>query len=245
MKAMGRRNFFTTTMIAVPGVLLATAKQSREIAGDPVSEQAISEFSRIAQDIALQNRVAPDHIRRFAGTLRIFDAHMEAAGVHDRMYRHLDGFRAGEIPYDLIDAAWKKHGVNFNRDYLGKSLRVTPDTVRRGKRMLRENRGVLYLKLADGLERFAANSMQFAPAAVLLRPDGVEVTGAGGPAIRPASDDDSWDCLCAAMVVEGYVLAFLCAAGLVVTCVPAAAMLGIVALMEVFNFCDSKGCFAE
>jgi hypothetical protein len=260
MEKTTRRMFCGTAIMAAPALTLLA--KDREIEGgfsdssDPIFDALAGEFTRVTTDGA-QFGFKSEHFRRYAGFMRILDAHMEGKGLNRELnksmdeddFHRLDPVRAAKSTVEY----WRKHNVEMREDELTERLMVDWRSYSEIKKAIKKQGGVhaLNVKVAELFERKAKE---------------YETSSfRGGPVIRegrvsfPRQSDRplfmkaqyEWlgtivlgvdiDCLCKAMVTVGSLFSLLCI-GFPVACIPAAIFLAIEKLMEGFDFCDPHKC---
>ncbi|NLT66991.1 MAG: hypothetical protein GXX84_10350 [Acidobacteria bacterium] len=262
MEKLARRTFCGTALLGFPLLYL----QAKEIGGllegskgsDPIMESISQEFYRITADGAA-NGYRPEHFRRYAGIIKTFDAHMEATGINREFDQRLDDndhhrMNPHRTARDTV-RYWETRGIYLNQDDLAGGLVMDPITYRRMKKAIRKQGGIrnLHDKIAAALEQKAKECEKTA-----LKGGAVIRNGRlGFPTLRQpefvnaqlpfdlsmsALLGTNMHCLCKAMLVEGALLAVVCAVGIVPVCAPAAALLVVERLLESFNFCDPGKC---
>jgi hypothetical protein len=260
MEKTTRRMFCSTAILATPALTLLAKDQGIEggfsDSSDPLFEALADEFTRVTADGA-QFGFKAEHFRRYAGFMRMVNAHMEGKGLNrelnkrmdeDDFYR-LDPVRAAKSTVEY----WRKHNMEMREDELTERLTMDWRSYIETKKAIKKQGGIgaLNLKVAELFERKAKE---------------YETSSfRGGPVIRegrisfPRQNDRpffikaqlEWfgtaflgvdiDCLCKAMVTVGAFFSLLCI-GFPIACIPGAMLLAIEKLMEGFDICDPHKC---
>ncbi len=266
MEKIGRRSFCGMAAMAVPLICL-NAKLGGNSPGqaDAVIDSLADEISQVTKD-GVQKGFRGEHMRRYAGVVRTFDAYLEQKGNNKDFDNKLD-----DDDYSQINPAytaritteyWKKRAIDFDEDELAAQLAaITPADYRAMKQAIKKRGGirVLHKGTSDLFERKAkeydahANKegadlekvpIQFPFRSKSSRSNFIQVQDFPDPSqLMLMSIGNSADCLCKALLVEGSILAMLCATVVCPECCPiSAVMLAIKDLLEAFGACNSNRC---
>jgi len=260
MEKMNRRVFCGTSLLTLPLVSAFAGENKNNVCSDisdPIMDVLADEFAKTTYDGA-RDGFGSEHFRRYAGHIRILDAHLHAEGTNKKLDKKMD-----EDDYHLLDPErtvrmtteyWKKHGILMNEDTLREQISFDMDSYRLIKKAIKKRGGVrsLHESVAEALERKARESETTVFRGGPIVRNGLVMFPAAGNShqIKPAElilDFHSFigvdlDCLCKAMAVEGAVLALLCAFGCVPCCVPSAVLLAIEILINSNGACDPTLC---
>jgi hypothetical protein len=259
-----RRMFCGTALLAFPMLQMFTAcKQgiADDLVGapDPLLDTLADEFTRISADGA-QNGFRAEHFRRYAELTRIFDAHLESQGTNQEIDRRLDKddvqkLNPAQAAHNAVNY-WRRHGIDFREDELADRLTMDSRAYREAKKEIKKMGGahVLHTRIADALERKAKEyETAVLRGGAAVRDGRVSFPGKGmgtQPRFMNVQFYESMssyylnlNCLCRAMVVEGAILALLCAIGFCPAfCAPAALLLALEKLLEGLGLCNPGGC---
>jgi hypothetical protein len=261
MEKTTRRMFCGTAILATPALTLLAKDQGIEggfsDSHDPLYDALADEFTRVTADGA-QFGFKSEHFRRYAGFMRIVNAHMEGKGLNRELnkrmdeddFHRLDPVRAAKSTVEY----WRKHNVEMREDDLTERLMMDWRSYTEIKKAIKKQGGVgaLNAKVAEVFERKAKE---------------YETSSfRGGPVIRegrisfPRQNDQQlfikaqweWlgtiilgfdiDCLCRAMVTTGAICGLICVFGVPVACIPSAFLLAFEKLMEGLDLCDPHKC---
>ena len=251
--------------MAIPLVCL-NAKFGENPSGqsDAVIDSLADEISQITKD-GIQHGFKGEHLRRYAGVVRTFDAYLEEKGTNkgfdDRLdmddYSQLNPAHTARITTQY----WQKRAINFDEDELAAQLAITPEEYREMKRAIKKRGGIRALnkEASDLFERkakefdanankdgadFKKGAFRFPFRPQSSRSNFVQVQDFPDPSqLMIMATGSSMDCLCKALLVAGCMLAIafegvICAQ----CCVVAALMIGMENLLEAFGACNASRC---
>ena len=265
MEKIGRRSFCGTVAMAIPLVCL-NAKFGENSSGqsDAVIDSLADEISQITKD-GIQHGFKGEHLRRYAGVVRTFDAYLEEKGTNkgfdDRLdmddYSQLNPAHIARITTQY----WQKRAINFDEDELAAQLAITPEEYREMKKAIKKRGGIRALnkEASDLFERkakefdanankdgadFKKGAFRFPFRSQSSRSNFVQVQDFPDPSeLMLMATGTSVDCLCKSLLVEGSILGLICATGLCPPCcAAAAAMIALKNLLEAFGACNASRC---
>jgi len=224
MDTIARRTFCGTALMGLPLLkLTAEDRSGRDDGPSPIIDNLADEISRITSDGA-QNGFKGEHFRRYAAVMRTFDAVLEDKGINRDLdkeldeddYHKLDLRRASETAVDY----WNKHGIAFDQGNLASLMAIDAAKYREIKKAMKRHGGVraIHRSTADVFERKAKEHGEHGVALLkggpTLRNDRVVLPRFRGPEFVLAQydmffSDVSIDCLCKALLTEGYILVIL------------------------------------
>ncbi len=262
MERTTRRTFCSAAALAVPALpLLAHGKGAGENdvsdRQDLIFNALAGEFVRVTADGA-QFGFKAEHFRRYAGFIRVFDAHMESTGLNREFdkrldeddFHRLDPARAAKSAVDF----WRKHDVDMPEDELTARLMMDRNFYIEGKKAIKKLGGIraVYAKAAEVFERKAKEyeTSSFRGNPVVREGRIVFPRQNGQPEFMKVQLDYllsitvgfNLDCLCRAMVVAGAASSLLCILGVPPLCIPGATLLALEKLMEGLRLCDPGKC---
>jgi hypothetical protein len=219
MDTIARRSFCGTALMGLPLLKLAAEGRSgRDDGPSPIIDNLADEISRITFDGA-QHGFNGEHFRRYAGVMRTFDAVLEDKGINreldkeldDDDYYKLDLRRASEATVDY----WNKHGIAFDQGNLASLMAIDAAKYREIKKAIKRQGGVraIHRSAAEAFEHKAREHGEHGAALLKVRPtlhnERVVFPGIKEPEFVLAQFDSSIDCLCKALLTEGYILVIL------------------------------------
>jgi hypothetical protein len=256
MDSMARRTFCGTALMTLPLLKLsAGARSVREDSPSPIIDGLADEVSRITAEGA-RNGFRGEHFRRYAGVMRTLDAVLEDKGINREVDKHLDAddynkldpARAAHIVVDY----WNKHGISFNEGDLATSLAIDATSYREIKKAIKRQGGIrpLHGYAADAFDRKAKEygtvSFKGGPLfrdnrLVLPHPREAEFIPAQWEFVGLTFGADV-NCLCKAMLTEGYILIILgfFSGGVLDTI--GSLLIAIANLMMIFGVCNPAMC---
>jgi hypothetical protein len=265
MEKIGRRSFCGTVAMAIPLVCL-NAKFGENSSGqsDAVIDSLADEISQITKD-GIQHGFKGEHLRRYAGVVRTFDACLEEKGSNQDFDNRLDMDDYSQLnpayTARITTQYWQKRAINFDEDELTAQLAITPEEYREMKKAIKKRGGIraLHREVSDLFERkakeydanankdgadFKKGAFRFPFRPQSSRSNFVQVQDFPDPSqLMIMAMGSSIDCLCKALLVEGSVLAIACSIAICAPCCAAAAlMIAMENILESFGTCNANRC---
>ena len=250
--------------MAIPLVCL-NAKFGEKSSGqsDAVIDSLADEISQITKD-GIQNGFKGEHLRRYAGVVRTFDACLEEKGSNQDFDNRLDMDDYSQLnpayTARITTQYWQKRAINFDEDELAAQMAITPEDYREMKRAIKRRGGIRALnkEVSDLFERkakeydanankdgadFKKGAFRFPFRLQSSRSNFVQVQDFLDPSVLLGmSAGINMDCLCKALSVEASILGIICAAGCAPCCAAAATMIAVKNLLEAFGACSASRC---
>ena len=146
MEKIGRRSFCGTVAMAIPFVCL-NAKFGEKSSGqsDAVIDSLADEISQITKD-GIQHGFKGEHLRRYAGVVRTFDACLEEKGSNQDFDNRLDMDDYSQLnpayTARITTQYWQKRAINFDEDELTAQLAITPEEYQEMKKAIKKRGGI-------------------------------------------------------------------------------------------------------
>ena len=252
--------------MALP-LLCLNAKYDENPSGsttDALIDSLADEMSQITKD-GVQHGFKGEHLRRYAGVVRTFDAYLEQKGSNKDFDNRLDVDDYSQLNPAYIARIttqyWQKRAINFDEDELAAQLAITPEEYRETKKAIKKRGGIreLHKEVSDLFERkakeydanankdgsdFKKGAFRFPFRPQSPRSNFVQVQDFPDPSqLMIMATGSSMDCLCKALLVAGSVLAIACATAICAPCCAAAAcMIAMENLLEAVGACNSNRC---
>jgi hypothetical protein len=218
MDNIARRTFCGTALMALP--LLKLNAKDNDIQNNNSSliiDNLADEISRITFDGA-QHGFNGEHFRRYAGVMRTFDTVLEDKGINreldkeldDDDYYKLDLRRASEATLNY----WNKHGIAFDQGNLASLMAIDAAKYREIKKAIKRQGGVRAIH-RSAAEAFERKAQEHGDALLKLRlplhDERVVFPGVKEPefVLAQFGYGVNEDCLCKALLTEGYILVVL------------------------------------